>query len=47
VEEAHYLAEEVCIGRFQRDPMWREFIVELHISDVENIAGEIKEKSLK
>ena len=37
VEDAHYLAEWECIKRFRNEPAWREFIVELHISDVENI----------
>jgi len=49
VEDAHYLSEMECIRRFRNDPMWREFIVELHISDVENIVesmGNDKSKNL-
>ncbi len=41
VEDAHYLSEMECINKFRNDPIWREFVVELHISDVENIVSEI------
>ena len=47
VEDAHYLSENECIRRFHKDSMWREMVVEIHISDVENIVAEIKEKTLK
>ncbi len=46
MEDAHYLSELECIKRFKDDPLWREFMVELHISDVENIASDIKSKNL-
>ncbi len=42
IDEAHYLAEMACINKFRDDPLWRKFVVELHISDVENIAAEIQ-----
>ena len=42
IDEAHYLAEMECIKRFRDDALWRKFVVELHISDVENIATEIQ-----
>lgn len=44
-EEAHILAEMECIKLWRNDPMWREFIVEMHISDIENMASEIKGRS--
>jgi len=44
VDEAHILAEMKCIKLWRDDPMWREFIVEMHISDIENMASEIKMK---
>ncbi len=47
IEDAHYLAEMECIKRFRDDPQWREFVVELHISDVVNIASEIAGETLK
>ena len=44
VEDAHYLSEMECINKFRNHPIWREFVVELHISDVENIVSEIAGK---
>ena len=41
VEEAHILAEMECIRLWRNNPQWREFIVEMHISDIENMAKEI------
>jgi len=45
VEEAHILAEMECIKLWRDNPMWREFIVEMHISDIENMANEVKMKN--
>jgi len=44
VEEAHILAEMSCIRLWRNNPHWREFIVELHISDIEAMAEEIMRK---
>ena len=47
IEEAHYLSEMKCIKKFRNDPKWREFVVELHISDVETVVDEIKSGEFK
>jgi len=46
-EEAHILSELECITLWRNDPMWREFIVELHISDIENMASEVVEEKIR
>ena len=40
-EEAHVLSEMDCISRWRNDEKWREMIVEIHISDIENMYREI------
>ena len=47
IEEAHYLSEMACIKKFGKDEKWREFIVELHISDVKTMVDEIKSGKFK
>jgi competence protein ComEA len=42
MDEAHTLAEMDCIAIWNKDPLWREMIVELHISDTENMARHIE-----
>ena len=43
-EEAHILAEYECVKKFKDEPLWREMIVEMHISDIKNMAEEILNK---
>ena len=40
-DEAHVLAAMDCISRWRNDAKWREMIVEIHISDIENMYQEI------
>jgi competence protein ComEA len=44
VEEAHILAEYECIKKWKYDAVWREMVVELHISDIINMVIDIKKK---
>jgi len=44
VEEAHILAEMECIKLWRNDPLWREMVVEMHISDIENMIRCIKRR---
>jgi competence protein ComEA len=46
VEEAHWLAERDCVALWRADPIWREMVVEIHISDVENMCGCIGDKKI-
>ncbi len=43
-EEAHILAEFECIKLWKSDPVWREMVVELHISDIENMVKDVSKK---
>lgn len=41
VEEAHILAEYECIKKWSNDKLWRDMVVDLHISDITNMAIDI------
>ncbi len=46
-DEAHILSELECISLWGNDPLWREFMIEKYISDIENMASEIVEEKIK